>query len=359
MKDAKDEKSLPRQIYDIFASLELAITLFTSVGLLAALGTLIIQNEPPGEYIQKYGETLGGLLLALGFDDLFHSIFFEFLLILFAINLILGTIKRPINKYFLGFYMTHLSLIIVLAGGLVGSLWGDKGMAEIAKGSSSGTYTSRHTRAEVPLPFVINLDDFKVSYKSPEARLYVFEEGDEKPDSYAVLKEGKKTALPKMFGSGLPPVYCEKISYKQLSGESENMEPTYEGTVELKVGGQSVALSYPHKNRQKVGRYTLIATLEPIIGAYKSSVTLTEGGKTAAKAELKVNSPFYHKGYRLYQSSYKKDAQGRYAVSGIEIVKDPGLEIAFFGFGLMIVGVLYVFYVKPWLIRRSKERGRQ
>ncbi|MCC6741665.1 MAG: cytochrome c biogenesis protein ResB [Planctomycetia bacterium] len=85
------------------------------------------------------------------------------------------------------------------------------------------------------------------------------------------------------------------------------------------------------------------------IRAFRSRVSINPEGADVKRGTIAVNSPLSFGGYRLYQSNYKKE-DPKY--SGIQVVKDPGLWVAYLGFGMMCLGVPCRFYLTPWLARR-------
>ncbi len=80
------------------------------------------------------------------------------------------------------------------------------------------------------------------------------------------------------------------------------------------------------------------------IKAFRSRVTVQGGEGAGRSAVISVNHPLAHGGYWFYQSNFRKEDP---TYSGILVVKDPGLPIVYFGFGMIAVGVIYIFYVKP------------
>ncbi|MGQ3684717.1 MAG: cytochrome c biogenesis protein ResB [Candidatus Loosdrechtia sp.] len=85
---------------------------------------------------------------------------------------------------------------------------------------------------------------------------------------------------------------------------------------------------------------------------FVSELRIEENGKTVAAKAIKVNDPLKYKGYVIYQSSYDPEA-GRF--SGLQIVKDPGIPVAYAGFGALSFGVIFIFYVKPFLRKKQKK----
>lgn len=88
------------------------------------------------------------------------------------------------------------------------------------------------------------------------------------------------------------------------------------------------------------------------IKAFRSQVSVLEGGVTVLKDTIAVNHPLSFGGYRFYQSNYRREDP---TYSGILVVKDPGLWVAYLGFGMMCIGVACRFYLTPWLARRKRR----
>lgn len=68
----------------------LLLTLATT----SVIGTLIPQNQNPAEYFQAFGEFFFRMFSAFGFFDLYHSWWFQALLVLLALNIIICSIDR-------------------------------------------------------------------------------------------------------------------------------------------------------------------------------------------------------------------------------------------------------------------------
>src|SRR4030042_2168991 len=66
----------------------------------------------------------------------------------------------------LGVYIVHLSLLFILIGGLIGSLYGFRGHVEILEGDTVNQIFLRVRNGEIPKPleFSVRCDDFNVTY---------------------------------------------------------------------------------------------------------------------------------------------------------------------------------------------------
>ncbi len=354
--EPQTENSLFSEIYKIASSLELAVILFAIIGILTAIGTLIVQNEPAATYYHVYGQTLGGLILRFGFNDLFHSALYQFLVALFSLNLMLCIFTRPFNLYYVGFYAIHVSIIIILVGGIIGAVWGDKGYLEMHEGETASVYTSRKPGKGIQrFPFEIKLNDFTVKYKEPEHRLYVFRKDSKEHAASAVLREGKNVAFEGLPAKVLPAMRVVSLSAKRLN-PNQDTEPIYDGKAVLEASdGKRYSFDTAQNDRMELNGYILAYTIEPLIGEYRSNITIKRKSGSELTWNLIVNGPLNVDGYRLYQANYRKDENGKYTISGFEVVYDPGIPIAFAGFWLLVAGVFWHFYFRPYLIRKRRS----
>ena len=85
---------------------------------------------------------------------------------------------------------------------------------------------------------------------------------------------------------------------------------------------------------------------------FTSKLRIVENGQTVAEKTIRVNDPLKHRGYAIYQSSYDPEA-GEF--SGLQIVKDPGIPVVYSGFGALCFGVIFIFYIKPFLRKKQKK----
>lgn len=100
---------------------------------------------------------------------------------------------------------------------------------------------------------------------------------------------------------------------------------------------------------QQGGLVMAYRTLAQEIRSYESDVEVLDGKKVRASKTIRVNDPMAYQGYRIYQASYD---ERNLAWSGLLVVKDPGLSVVYIGFGLILVGIIFMFYVKPFLMGR-------
>ncbi len=83
-----------KKIWSFFSSIKTAITLFFLIALTSIAGTIIQQQPTPSGYERIYGPTVAKIIKALELYDMYHSWWFQLLLVLFAINLLVCSIDR-------------------------------------------------------------------------------------------------------------------------------------------------------------------------------------------------------------------------------------------------------------------------
>jgi hypothetical protein len=69
---------------------------------------------------------------------------------------------------------------------------------------------------------------------------------------------------------------------------------------------------------------------------------------------VSMNHPLHHRGYIFFQSSF---VEGRPMISIFSVARAPGLPLVYFGTTLLAAGILWMFYVKPWLARRQAAQA--
>ncbi|MBI2191675.1 MAG: cytochrome c biogenesis protein ResB [Planctomycetes bacterium] len=179
-----------QSLYRLLTSLPFAVTLLGTVLFLTALGTVILQGGPAADYPSRYGKGLGGAILALGLDDLFHTAWFNGLLVLLSISLALVVVRRRAWRLpQCGFLLSHGGVILVLLGALVANVWGFKGFIDLHEGETVTEAVSMDRRTQEmerrALNFSLRLDDFEIERHQPEYRFYVYRMEGEK---YRVLR---------------------------------------------------------------------------------------------------------------------------------------------------------------------------
>jgi cytochrome c biogenesis protein len=81
-------------MWKFLCSVKLTIVLLLSLALTSILGTFIPQNQSPDAYVQAFGPFLYRFFSVLGILDMYHSWWFQGLLVLLAANIVVCSIDR-------------------------------------------------------------------------------------------------------------------------------------------------------------------------------------------------------------------------------------------------------------------------
>jgi len=325
----KKEKGFVDKLWDSLASVKLAIIIFALIGLTSMIGTIIEQNGDPNSNMRILAKVVGldaapatyELFVKMGFMDMYKSWWFNGLLALFAVNLIICSIDRfpprwrmvkkkiqplketqfktfPIKREFqlkgtaedakaqvlkgigklgfkkpgtgeedghwqayaqrqvysrIGVYITHLSIIVIMVGALIGFFFGFKGYLNIPEGQ---TYSVAFARK--------NVTDAQYQERNKLLETLGQNKGNSAQAARALgVSEERYLDRLKFLGVELMDFYLKNETF------------------EVSFYGQT----YQAKE-------------------YSTLLTVFENNKPVVQKRIEVNTPLKHKGYTFYQSSY-------------------------------------------------------
>ncbi len=410
-----------KRLWQLFSSIKTAIVLFFLIAGTSIIGTIIKQQPTPEGYQRIYGPTLTKIIKALELYDMYHSWWFQLLLILFTINLVVCSIDRlprvlsffkrearlkdreyieqlPLkcSKRFkgaelkeiadkvesllgskgfspkekvekekavylfsekglinrLGVYITHFSILFILVGGLIGSIFGYTGNMMIVEGGKTNNVILRGGFENIALPFYVRCRSFRIEY---------YKNNPQVPKAYIsdveVVEDGKVVKRAKIMVNH-PLVYKGIYFYQASYGV---FSPS-EGVLTVKVRDTRTG-----KVRQvslKVGQEKEISDMGvklKLIAFYPDFV-ITEEGPTSRSDELRNpaalmeldhgNStsrvwvfaffPNVHQKKSDYEVKFVSFKPVFYTV--LQVSKDPGVWLVWVGCILMIVAILITFF---------------
>ena len=82
------------RLFTLFISLRVTTVVLLVLFGAIALGAVLPQGRPPGEYSDRFGAGLGGTIRVLGLDHMFHTWWFAVLLTVFFLQVLLCTVGR-------------------------------------------------------------------------------------------------------------------------------------------------------------------------------------------------------------------------------------------------------------------------
>jgi len=262
------------------------------------------------------------------------------------------------GKYFrLGVPITHLSILIILIGGIIGSLYGFRGHVEILKGETVNQVYLRTKDGDLPKPidFSVRCDDFKINYynlpgkekyvKDYTSLLSIFEDGKE------VLKRSVQVNHP--------------LHYKGLAFYQASYGTLNDVTIGIQWKGKRESTFL----KAAEGATVPIPNSSDFIRILKYVPQVHNFGEGVQVVLFKPNQepqPFW-----LLKNFPKLDEQRddqflltfegvtSKEYTGLQVTKDPGVWVVWIGCGLMILGLIVSFFFshqRVW-VRIPKSLG--
>jgi hypothetical protein len=139
-------------------------------------------------------------------------------------------------------------------------------------------------------------------------------------------------------------------------GKSEPEWVLWGERVRVAYGDQPASLAYRSPEAALPFKVTLLKfNNEPYPGSrmastFESTVRVEDPEKGTFETLISMNHPLHHRGYIFFQSSF---VEGQPMMSIFSVARAPGLPLVYLGTTLIGVGIIWMFYVKPWLARRQ------
>lgn len=399
------------------------------------VGTVIPQNENPAAYFRAYGEFVYKLFDLLGIFDMYHSWWFQFLILLLTMNIVVCSIdrlsatwkiifvKNPlfnlsrfrtlsqkelftgkqspkelstlyetfISRQFgyarveetdkglcifaekwrwtrFGVYIVHLSVILLLLGGLIGSLFGFKGFATIPENEKIDSIRIRNTGQVLALGFEVLCDDFNISYydngtpKEYRSSLTIIEHGKPVYKKDIIVNDPLRYKGINIFQSS----YGKMPSGALQKEEIHTKDPPEDITLNfaIKKSGKlykiKAVIGKPSDIPEGLGKFVIVEYRKSAefggqnIGQAFMGI-LTPKDKDPVNIMLPLHFPNFDKMRRgavvisvaeqetkIFNPGEKSDQ--RY-YTGLQITKDPGVWVVYTGFIGMIIGIFITFFM--------------
>jgi len=392
-------KNFVESLWKKLSSIKLAIILFLIIAGISMLGTFLVQNRPPQEYIRLFGVVGYQIMDFLGFFDLYHSFWFRLVLLLFAINLILCSIERlpslinflrsrPFIKNPSGFknfsvhfeyktdepldsvkkrveevlkrngfkisnsenffygrkgmlarcgpYITHLGIIVILAGAYIGSVFGFRANVTLLEGESTNMVYEAKKFTPIPLGFVIKCSKFTLEkYPNSDVPKEYISEIEVYEDGKLVLRKNIEVNHPltyrglKFYQAAYGTVGVKEITLS-VKKEDKTFEISFMGNEGKEVDGIELKIERFIENYMGMGSAVILSISE---GKKRKTIPVFQDkrmgeihkGISELEIEIKHLLPLYY--------------------TGLEVTKDPGVNIVWAGCVLGILGMLLSFYI--------------
>jgi cytochrome c biogenesis protein len=267
----------------------------------------------------------------------------------------------------LGVYVIHAGIILILIGGMIGAWRGFEGQIQLSPGDETQFYFDRREPGKrVPIGFTVRCQDARVEFHP-----------DGTPKAYfsdlEILEEGKVVVAKTIRVN--EPLRHKGISFYQATfGQKPVDEKTiFHLTLTDRKTGRREAIVIDPREEGVFGRVKIQVTNYlpefpfEIEGHRRNlgeslQVSLSEGGEPPESIWL----------FREFPDFDRKTRQGRYALSfnrferdfrvqnvtGIQVARNPGISLTWFGSSLLLAGLLATFLIphrKLWVHVTNSE----
>lgn len=246
-----------------------------------------------------------------------------------------------------GVYVTHLSIIIIFIGAIIGSVWGYKAFVNIVEGTSANQVWPRGGDQPIDLDFSVRCDEFSVTYY----------EGSNRPKEFRSLltvTDGGKKIFDKR-----PVIVNDPLTYKGItfyqSGYGPAGDPVFNFRVRPRAGGESVNITARQGQRVELpgGGLFRVVDFAPSFQNFGPGARLEVVSKDGRRNSFVVLQAFpefdAQRGgdYIFSLVDYKQ----RY-YTGLQVAKDPGVWVVWLGCALLVLGSIVAFFMshrRIWL----------
>jgi hypothetical protein len=344
-------------VQKFFSSVRVAVILLVLITIASITGTLIPQSQTAAFYIQKYGTARYALFRTLGLTNLYHTWWFVLLLLLLGLSVCFCSFRRLSRRARdIFFQITHWSIVVILLGGIIGGIWGEKGFIQLHPGEEiDHIQTGRDT---VPLGFTVRLDRFTLKRYEDGIKNLILLDREEGLEEAIPAEEGIEWVHPKSEYTlrivRYVPDFSLDIQTREVTSRSDlpnNPALQVEVAKDGEVNSRWVFARHTHFHDAQDERPALFFHYQ--VGAVKdyiSDVSVIEDGAVVLRKAIEVNDPLKYGGYVFYQTSYDQEG-GKW--TGLQVKKDPGVPVVYAGFILLSIGLVLQLYVYPVFIKKK------
>ncbi len=404
-----------KSIWDVFASVKLAIIIISLIAATSIMGTLIPQNKPLQWYTQEYGPNLAQFLLRADITNMYGSWWFLILLGLLSTSLLVCSLDRfpdtwqqiktdgldtPISRLEtmnnqqewrsslvlsptvsalaaklrlsgwnssirqgigetrlfaqkgrwsrLGVYLVHVSILVIFVGAIIGELFGFKGNVMIPETQQTGKIYTASGKTTIDLGFTVRCDSFHLEfYPSGMVKKY--------KSDLTIIQNGKEQLQAAIEVNS--PLHYRGVTFYQASYEGYQ---DFMIKVTNKTSGHSKnsIVSYQEKGQWPQEGLTFGVVNAEGIGPAVTQLKIWFSDDKGAPSVFWLNSG---ETATIVKDSTEYLITGKqmYA-TGLQVSKDPGVWVVYFGCGLMLLGLVVAFFMshkRVWLVVKEDGTG--
>ncbi|MGZ6220978.1 MAG: cytochrome c biogenesis protein ResB, partial [Syntrophales bacterium] len=250
-------------------------------------------------------------------------------------------------------YVVHLSVLLVLCGALVGSIFGFKGFMNILEGEATNEVMLEGSDRGLNLPFQVRCDKFDVSYydngmpREFRSDLTLIRDGKE------VLKRELRVNDPLTYGG----ITFYQASYGATLKDAEvELTDRESGAVRRFIVPFGEWVDIPGtRDRAQILRFE-----EDFRRLGAAMVLLiSRDGREPAGSWILMDKDFH--GNKVENYSVKVLHATRIPFTGLQVKQDPGVWLVWLGFAAMLVGIGLTYFVshrKLWVWAAADAPGK-
>lgn len=265
-------------IVELFSSVRFAFFIISLLVVTSIIGTIIPQGQPLGFYIEKYGQANAIIMEVLGFTNTYTSVWFQFLLHIFCLNLVVCSMDRipQVLQFIKKDNLSH-----------------DIGKLKRNKDKIVFTSTSDTQTVETAVQAALERKGWKIRSKRDANFFLIFSEkcSWSRLGAYLVHVSILVIILGAVIGSTLG----FKAFVMVPEGEAVN------AITSRKDEQTQIPLSF----KLRCDDFDIEYYANGMPKEYRSDLVVLEGGKEVMKKQITVNDPLSYSGMTFYQSSYE------------------------------------------------------
>ena len=259
-----------------------------------------------------------------------------------------------------GVYVTHTSIVIIFIGAIVGNVFGYKGYVNIPEGGTIRQVPTRGGTKPVDLDFAVRCNKFSLTFYNDK-----FGNPTQQPKEYAsdlsIFENGREVLRKKI-------VVNDPLQYKGVWFYQSSYGPTGTATAQVlamdPAGGPPANLALAAGQKVDLPGYGAITGMDyqpNYQGAGPALlVVLEKQGQPSAEIWLPQGKPDSdRKRNDRYFFSFGGLSQGFF--TGLQVAKDPGVNIVWVGCTLMVIGIMIAFFMshqRLWVRLTPSADGR-
>ncbi len=346
------------------ASMETAIALLLIVTALSMAGVLIGQKLPSAAYTERFGAALGAFVMRSRLSDVFSSWYFLLFVTALALSIVvcafariarLVRTARTVRVAKLGSLITHLSMVVIMAGGLVTAELGFRRPAERYLGEGDEIFVQEGG-------FTLRVDEARQEFTDDGmvseflSLVTVFEDGEEVGSARIevnapFVRNGIGVYQYEMLPSATTVASVTLgVAIEAPGGDEQLVELRVPFREEVPVPGTDLSLKalsflghFTYDIEQGAAELASIWHENPAVLVQVSEAGLV-AGETWVFAGFPAHGMTHELPCRLFLLDYFPDYE--HALTRLEFSRQPGTPLLFAGFLAMSLGLMLTFWTR-------------